>query len=308
MLRVAFQMDEDVVVGRDVSVKLVEEAQRRGHEVFFYRPTSLAFACGELVAEAFSVRVGADSLHLHDKTRLPLGKLDMLFVRQNPPFDMRYVTTTYLLERLDILMINNPKAIRDHPEKLLPLSFPKFIPPTLITESVSEISAFYAEYGDIVLKPLYDYGGNGVCRICGRADVGAISSAMVERYEAPLVVQQFIDDISSDKRVVLLGDKPIGAVRRKVTAMGEIRTNLRVGATPEATELSDREREICHDVGTLLSSVGILFAGIDILGGRLIEVNVTSPCGILEINQVYGKTLERDCWDHFEYVLSHKSP
>ena len=307
MLRVAFQMDEDVAVERDVSVKLIKEAQRRGHEVFFYRPTGLAFSCGELVAEAFSVRVGADSLHLCDKARLSLGELDILFVRQNPPFDMRYVTTTYLLERLSILMINNPKAIRDHPEKLMPLSFPKFIPPTLITESVSEISAFYEEYGDIVLKPLYDYGGNGVCRVCSKADVGGISSSMVEHYGTPLVVQQFIDDVSSDKRVVLLDGKPIGAIRRRVTAMDEIRTNLRVGAVPETTELSDREREICHNVGMLLSGVGILFAGIDILGGCLIEVNTTSPCGILEINQVYGKTLERDCWDHFEYALSHKS-
>ncbi|KAF2281690.1 hypothetical protein GH714_042514 [Hevea brasiliensis] len=262
-------MDEDVVVGRDASVKLIEEAQRRGHEVFFYRPAGLAFSCGELVAEAFSIRVGADSLGLYDKARLSLGELDILFVRQNPPFDMQYVTTTYLLERLNVLMVNNPKAIRDHPEKLLPLSFPK---------------------------------------VCGKADVGGISASMVEHYGAPLVAQQFIDDVSSDKRVVLLGGKSIGAIRRRVTAIGEIRTNLRVGAVPEATELSDKEREICHDVGMLLSSVGILFAGIDILGGCLIEVNTTSPCGILEINQVYGKTLERDCWDHFEYALSHKSP
>ncbi|MCU7611691.1 glutathione synthase [Anaplasma capra] len=308
MLKVAFQMDEDVVVGQDVSVKLIEEAQRRGHEVLFYQPDSLALSCGEVVAEAFSVRVGESSLHTYNKVRLVLGELDMLFIRQNPPFDMRYVTTTYMLERLDILMINNPRAIRDYPEKLLPLSFPEFIPPTLVTESMGEIRAFYEEHGDVVVKPLYDYGGSGVQRVNGQSDIDAISAMMIRKYCAPLVVQRFIDDISSDKRVVLLSGNPIGVVRRRVSTTGEIRTNFRVGAVPEAAELSEREREMCRVVGSMLADVGILFAGIDILGGYLIEVNTTSPCGILEMNQVYGTTLERDCWDNFEHALLRGRP
>ncbi|MGN7661434.1 MAG: glutathione synthase [Anaplasma sp.] len=308
MLKVAFQMDADVVVGRDLSVKFIEEAQRRGHEVYFYQPTALACTDGEIMAEAFSVRVGERSLETYNKVRLALEGLDILFIRQNPPFDMRYITTTYLLERLKkVLMVNDPKAIRDCPEKLMPLSFPAFIPSTLVTEDLGEICAFYREHGDIVLKPLYSYGGDGVLRICGRLDVGVISKIMVENFCAPLVAQKFVDNIGSDKRVVLLKGRPIGAVKRRVESSGEIRTNFRVGAVPEAVGLSEREREICSTVGSVLYDAGVLLAGLDILGEYLIEVNVTSPCGILEINQTYGTMLERECWDCFEDAASSRS-
>ncbi|SCV62597.1 Glutathione synthetase [Anaplasma phagocytophilum] len=305
LLKVAFQMDADVVVGKDLTVQFIQESKRRGHDVFFYQPRDLSFSRGEVVATAYSVDIGENSLHLRDRVRLSLEGLDILFIRQNPPFDMRYITNTYLLERLaGVLFVNDPKAIRDFPEKLLPLSFPEFIPPTLMTESVQEACEFYREYGDVVIKPLYSFGGDGVIRICGNVDIAVIFDVMVARYGTQVVIQQIIPSVEDDKRVVLLNGEPIGAIKRRVISSGEIRTNLRVGAVPEMTELSERDREICRVVGDKLTAAGIIFAGIDILGGYLLEVNVTSPCGILEINQVYGTTLEKECWDQFEGMLA----
>ena len=308
MLKAAFQMDADVVVSKDLTVGFIKEAKRRGHEVFFYQPRDLSFSSSAgVITAAYSVRIGERSLGFYDKIRLSLEEADILFIRQNPPFDMRYITSTYLLEKLEsVLLINDPKSIRDFPEKLLPTLFPEFVPPTIITENAEEVYAFYSEYRDVVMKPLYSYGGDGVVRLNGGIDIGVILDIMTARYHAPVVVQQFIPDITDDRRVVLLYGKPIGAIRRRIGASREIRTNLRIGAAPEAVELSECEREICHVVGEKISKAGIAFAGIDLLGGYLLEVNVTSPCGILEINEVYGKSLESDCWDQFEHMFNAK--
>ncbi|MDB1135546.1 glutathione synthase [Candidatus Anaplasma sp. TIGMIC] len=304
MLKAAFQMDAGVVVGKDLTAKFIEEGTRRGHSLFFYEPSALSLSEGRLVADACSVSVKEDSLQLYDKVRLHLEELDMIFVRQNPPFDMRYITTTYMLEMLkNVLFINSPKAVRDFPEKLSPLMFSEFIPPTLITENREEMYAFYREYRDIVVKPLYSYGGDGVIRLRGDIDVGSILDIMSARYGAPVVVQRFVPGVDDDKRVILLCGEPIGAIRRRVSTRSEFRTNLSVGAVPEAVVLSDRDLAICHAVGSAISGAGIVLAGIDILGGHLLEINVTSPCGILEINQVYGTALEKDCWDKFESML-----
>ena len=304
MLRVAFQMDSDVIVGRDVTVKFIQEAQCRGHEVFFYQPNTLSFFETAVVADACSVAVRNGALVFGKKAKLDLQSVHILFIRQNPPFDMRYITTTYLLERLtNVLFINDPKSIRNNPEKLLPLSFQEFIPPTLVTENASDICEFYEEYGDVIMKPLYSYGGHGVVRICGATSIRVIAEVMVERYCAPVVVQKFIPNEGADKRVILLSGKPIGVIKRKVSSADEIRANMRVGAVPCATELSERECAICAAVGEKISSE-IAFAGIDLLEGYLLEINITSPCGILEINDVYDRRLEKDCWDHFESMVS----
>lgn len=298
-------MDAGVEVCKDTTAKLIEEGNRRGHQVFFYEPSNLSLCRGEVVATVYAAEIRGQSMHLTNRLRLNLSEMDLLFIRQNPPFDMRYVTTTYILEKLGgVLIINNPSAIRNFPEKLLPLSFPEFIPPTLVSENSEEIGAFHGKYGDVVLKPLYSFGGDGVVKISCDGDACTISRAMVEKYGAPIVVQQFIPMIEEDRRVVLLGGKPVGAVKRRITAAHEVRTNLRIGAVPEEVALSERDEKICEAVGEVIAKAGIVFAGIDILGGYLLEVNITSPCGILEVNQVYGGNLEIDCWNAFERLLT----
>ncbi|KJV69129.1 glutathione synthase [Candidatus Neoehrlichia lotoris str. RAC413] len=300
-------MDRDVIAEKDVSVHFIKEAQRRGYLVFFYEPHQLAFKLNKPIAQASIVYVQNNMLCFGEEEELDLESLDILFIRQNPPFNMRYITSTYILEKLkNVVLINDPKSLRDCPEKLLPLSFPQFIPPTLITENIQLIRYFYQEYEDVILKPLYSYGGNDVIRFCKIMNIEVIASLMISKYNCPIVVQKFLPDIYSDKRIVLLDGKPIGAIKRKILSQYEIRTNLTLGSIPEATTLSDRDNEICSLVGKELLSRGLVFAGIDILNGYLLEINVTSPCGILQINQVYNVTLEKDCWDCFESKLKDR--
>ncbi|UTO55615.1 glutathione synthase [Neoehrlichia mikurensis] len=297
-------MDRNIIVEKDLSVHFINEAQRRGYLIFFYEPYQLAFKCNEPVAQASIVSVKDNVLYFSKEEELDLKSLDILFIRQNPPFDMRYITTTYILEKLtNVVLINNPKSLRDCPEKLFPLSFPQFIPPTIITENIQLIKHFYQEYKDVILKPLYSYGGNDVIRICEVIDIEVVANLMISKYNCPIVIQKFLPNIHDDKRVVLLDGKPIGAIKRKVFSQDEIRTNLALGSVPEATTLSDRDYEICLSVGRELLSRGLVFAGIDILNGYLLEVNVTSPCGILQINQIYNVALEKECWDCFESKL-----
>ena len=300
-LVVAFQMDRDVIVGRDVSVKFIQEAQNRGHTVFFYTPNQLAVKNNAQVARACLVTVEEDKLRFTDTQELLLENVDIIFIRQNPPFDMRYVTSTYILEKLKRpLLINNPKSLRNHPEKLLPLSFSEFIPDTLITEDHIMLQNFYQEHKDIILKPLYSYGGNDVVRIHSNVNIAVIVELMIEKYNCPIVVQKFISNITNDKRIILLDGEPIGVFKRKILFDNEIRTNLRVGSIPEIAVLSSRDLEICSAIKTKLLTEELVFAGIDILDGYLIEINVTSPCGILQVNELYGVSLEKRCWDCFE--------
>ena len=300
-LVVAFQMDKDVVVGRDVSVKFIQEAQIRGHTVFFFTPDQLAIKNTVPVASACLVTVEQEKLKFDNVQILFLEDVDIIFIRQNPPFDMRYITSTYILEKLKWpLLINNPRSLRDYPEKLLPLLFHDFIPYTLITEDYSMLQDFYYEYKDIILKPLYSYGGNDVIRINSNIDIKPICALMVEKYRCPIIAQKFIPNVNNDKRILLLNGKPIGVFKRKIISAGEIRTNLRVGSVPEPAELSDRDHSICLAIEQELIGKGLIFAGIDVLDGYLIEINVTSPCGILEINKLYDVCLEKKCWDYFE--------
>ncbi|QGR02998.1 glutathione synthase [Ehrlichia ruminantium] len=300
-LVVAFQMDKDVVVGKDVSVKFIQEAQIRGHTVFFFTPSQLAIKGTVPIANACLVTVESGALKFGGVQELFLENVNIIFIRQNPPFDMRYITSTYILEKLkNPLIVNNPKFLRDCTEKLLPLLFHDFIPSTLITEDYSMLQDFYREHEDIVLKPLYSYGGNDVMRVKDGIDIKVIVALMVEKYGCPIVAQKFIKNINDDKRILLLDGKPIGVFKRKILSAGEIRTNLRVGSVPEPAELSDRDRNICLAIEHKLTEKGLIFAGIDVLDGYLIEINVTSPCGILEVNRLYNMCLEKKCWDCFE--------
>ncbi|QLK50744.1 glutathione synthase [Ehrlichia ruminantium] len=300
-LVVAFQMDRDVVVGKDVSVKFIQEAQIRGHTVFFFTPDKLAIKNNIPVASACLVTVEQEKLKFENVQELFLEDMDIIFIRQNPPFDMRYITSTYILEKLTKpLVINDPKFLRDYPEKLLPLLFDDFIPDTLITEDYSMLQNFYYEHKDIILKPLYSYGGNDVIRINNNVDIKVIVALMIEKYKCPIIAQQFIPNINNDKRILLLDGKPIGVFRRRILSAGEVRTNLRVGSVAEPAELSDRDYNICLAIEDKLALKGLIFAGIDVLDGYLIEINVTSPCGVLEVNKLYNVCLEKKCWDCFE--------
>ncbi|CEI85042.1 Glutathione synthetase (GSH syntheta se) (Glutathione synthase) [Ehrlichia minasensis] len=306
-LIVAFQMDRDVVVDKDVSVKFIQEAQARGHTVFFYSPDQLAIRGNVPVARACLVTLNGGKLKFASMQELLLEHVDIIFIRQNPPFDMRYITCTYILEKLKKpLLINHPKSLRDYPEKLLPLLFPEFIPDTVITEDRLILLDFYQEHKDIVLKPLYSYAGNDVTRMHSNVDISVVVELMIEKYGCPIIAQKFIPNISNDKRIILLDGKPIGVFKRKISFNGEIRTNLSIGSIPEAAALSDRDLAICSAIEHELLGKGIIFVGIDVLDGYLIEVNVTSPCGILQINELYGVSFEKKCWDCFEEKFYRK--
>ena len=300
-LVIAFQMDRGVIVGKDLSVKFIQEAQNRGYTVFFYTPNELAIKNANQVARACLVTVEGNELKFGDIQELLLETVDIIFIRQNPPFDIRYITSTYILEKLKRpLLVNNPRSLRNNPEKLLPLSFHEFVPDTLITEDHIMLKSFYQEHKDIVLKPLYSYGGSDVVRVHSNVDIKIVSELMIEKYNCPIIAQKFISNISNDKRIILLDAEPIGVFKRKILCDSEIRTNLHVGSVPEIAMLSDRDLEICSAIKEKLLEEELVFAGIDILDGYLIEINVTSPCGILQINELYGVSLEKKCWDCFE--------
>ncbi|AHX04530.1 glutathione synthase [Ehrlichia japonica] len=308
-LVVAFQMDKDVVVDKDLSVKFIQEAQNRGHTVFFYSPNQLAMKGNVPIAKACLVTVEDKRLQCADVQELLLEDVDIIFIRQNPPFDMRYITSTYILEKLKRpLVLNHPKSLRDHAEKLLPLSFPEFIPDTVITEDHLILQDFYQEHKDIILKPLYSYAGNDVTRMHSNVDITVVTELMIEKYKCPIVAQKFIPNISNDKRIIILDGKPIGVFKRRISSneVEEIRTNLRVGSVPEVATLSDHDMDICLAIERELLGKGIIFIGIDVLDGYLIEVNITSPCGILQINELYGVYLEKKCWDCFEEKFYEK--
>ncbi|WP_339047069.1 glutathione synthase [Candidatus Mesenet endosymbiont of Phosphuga atrata] len=300
-LSIAFQMDKNVNFRNDTTVTLMQEAQKRGYEIFFYTPNDLSLKNNEPIASAKRVIACDSDFNFSEDEVIPLNKMHIIFVRQNPPFDMRYITTTYILEKVNALIINNPTEIRNCPEKLLVSHFPQFTLPTLITEDLAAIKSFYLEHKDVILKPLYSYGGNDVLRINHNdINIEVISQIMVEKYDCPIIVQLFCNDINSDKRVLLLDGEPIGAIRRVPNSNEEIRTNIRLGASVEKVSLNDRDHNICTVVGLELRKRGLLFAAIDIIGDYLLEINVTSPTGVVEVNELYGLSLEKTIWDCFE--------
>lgn len=300
-LNVVFQMDKNVNFHNDTTVVLMKEAQRRGYEIFFYTPNDLSLKSNEPIALAKRVITCDSDFNFSDGKVILLNEMHVVFIRQNPPFDMRYITTTYILEKVNALIINNPTEIRNCPEKLLVSHFPKFTLPTLITEDLAAIKSFYAEYKDVIFKPLYSYGGNDVLRI-NHSDINVeiISQIMIEKYNCPIIVQLFCNDINKDKRILLLDGEPIGAMRRIPSSSKEIRTNMRLGATVEKASLNDRDQDMCAAIGLELKKRGLLFAAIDIMGDYLLEINVTSPTGVVEVNKLYNLSLEKTIWDCFE--------
>ncbi len=315
MLKVAVQMDpiETINIDGDSTFALMLESQRRGHRLWHYdvRAMSLHEGSGEdragrLLARARPVtvqRVAGAHYHFGDPALVDLGTMDTVLMRQDPPFDMAYITATHMLEHIHpkTLVVNDPKQVRDAPEKLLVTHFPELMPPTLITWDAEAIRAFRAEHRDIIVKPLFGNGGAGVFRI--REDDENLASLLEmhwARSREPLMIQRYERAVrQGDKRVILIDGEPMGAVNR-VPAAGEARSNMHVGGRPEQSALTARDREICARIGPFLREHGLLFVGIDVIGEYLTEINVTSPTGLQEIARFDGSDLSVAIWDRIE--------
>ncbi|MEL7114965.1 MAG: glutathione synthase [Pseudomonadota bacterium] len=307
-LRVAFQMDPitDVDIDADSSFRIAEEAQARGHSLFFYTPDKLAFQSGRVMARGQTMelrRKHGDHVTLGEEQEVDLASFDVVWLRQDPPFDMGYITSTHLLDMIHpgTLVVNDPFWVRNYPEKLLVLQFQDLTPPTTIARDLDTLRAFKAEHKDIILKPLYGNGGAGVFRL-GPDDRNLTS--LHELFSAmnrePLIAQKFLPDVSNgDKRVILVDGAPVGAINR-VPQAGETRSNMHVGGRPEKISLSARDREICAAIGPLLKEKGQIFVGIDVIGDYLTEINVTSPTGIQELERFDGTNTAALIWDAIE--------
>ncbi len=308
-LRVAVQMDplEAVNIAGDSTFALMLSAQARGHELFHYAAADLSFRDGRLHAPARPVTVQAvagDHHRFGDGRRLDLGSdVDVVLMRQDPPFDLAYITATHLLERIqpETLVVNDPAAVRNAPEKLWVLDYARFMPPTLITRRLDEVRAFHAEHGEIVVKPLYGNAGSAVFHVGRRdANLSALVELFGEVWREPFMAQAFLPDVAhGDKRIVLVDGEPAGGVNRLPKA-GEIRSNLAVGGSGAATGLTARELEICAAIGPELKRRGLVFVGIDVIAGHLTEINVTSPTGIVAIDRFNGSDTPGLIWDAIE--------
>ena len=308
-LTVAVQMDplETISIEGDSTFALMLEAQQRGHRLFEYPAHALTYEDGAVRALARPVtvqRTKGDHFQAGEAVTLDLAAdVDVVLMRQDPPFDMGYITAAHLLERLAgrTLVVNDPANVRSAPEKLWVLDFARFMPPTLITRDMAELKAFHARHGEIVLKPLHGNAGAAVFRI-GRdgGNLRALAELFSETWKEPFIAQAFLPAVSEgDKRIILVDGEPIGAINR-VPGEGEIRSNLAAGGTAHRTELSEREREICAALGPELRARWLLFVGIDVIGGMLTEINVTSPTGIREVQRFGGADIAALIWDAIE--------
>ena len=312
-LTIAVQMDpmEGIKIAGDSTFALMLSAQARGHKLYHYLAPDLCWRSGRLLAHAREVsvqRVQGDHFSFGESVTLDLGRdADVVLMRQDPPFDLSYITATHLLERIEgeTLVVNRPDAVRNAPEKLFVLDYARFMPPTMITRSIADVRSFLAEHGDIVVKPLYGNAGNAVFRI--GAD-GSNLAALVELFNTswvePFMVQAFIPDVTQgDKRIVLVDGEVAGAINR-VPGSGEIRSNLAAGGSAVKTELTETEYEICAALGPELKARGLLFVGIDVIGGKwLTEINVTSPTGIVSMDAFNGTDTCAMIWDAIERKL-----
>jgi len=311
-LAIAFQMDpmESVNIDGDSTFVLQLEAQARGHALYHYLPRQLSLRDGRLTARARRVEVKrerANHFRLGEMETLDLAAMDVILMRQDPPFDMAYITATHLLEHLkdEVLIVNDPVSVRNAPEKLFATHFDGLMPPTLITSDRDAIVAFRAEHGEIILKPLFGNGGAGVFHLKRNDDnLNALIEMFTGMNREPIIVQRYLPEVrQGDKRIILIDGVAAGAVLR-VPPPGEARANLHVGATAVKTVLTPREDDICAAIAPALQAQGLLFVGIDVIGDYLTEINVTSPTGIQEINRLDGVKLETKVWDAIEKRLA----
>ncbi|WP_171239861.1 glutathione synthase [Ruegeria sp. HKCCA5491] len=307
-MKIAFQMDPigAVDINADSSFRLAEEAQKRGHSLFFYGPDQLAYQEGRITARGQDMtvqRIAGNPAELGPEREVDLAEFDVVWLRQDPPFDMHYITSTHLLDRLkgQTLVVNDPFWVRNYPEKLLVLDFPDLTPPTTIARDLQTIKAFKEKHDDIILKPLYGNGGAGVFRLdANDRNLTSLHELFTGFSREPLIVQKFLPDVSNgDKRVILVDGEPVGAINR-VPAAGETRSNMHVGGRPEKIGLSERDLEICAAIGPLLKEKGQIFVGIDVIGDYLTEINVTSPTGIQELERFDGVNIAEKIWQAIE--------
>jgi glutathione synthase len=308
-LKIAIQMDplEGVNVDADTTFDLALEALARGHEISVFQPRALTLRDGRVAASARRVtglqRRQGEHAALAAPARLDLHAADVVLIRQDPPFNMAYITAAQILERLvpEVLVVNDPRSIRDAPEKLFVTMFPDLTPPTLVTRDIASIRDFRAEHGDIILKPLYGNGGAGVLRIKpDDTNFSSILELFEQAFPEPFVAQKYLPEVrDGDKRIILLDGEAVGAINR-VPAADETRSNLHVGGRAEPAEMSERDQEICDRIGPILSERGLALAGIDVIGGWLTEINVTSPTGVQEVRRFGGPDISALFWDWVE--------
>jgi glutathione synthase len=308
MLTVAIQMDpiEKIDIGGDSTFAMALEAQTRGHSLVYYGPRDLTFRQGKVTARVrpLSVRaVKGDHFTLGAARVYDLLQADVVLMRQDPPFDMAYITATHVLEHIHprTLVVNDPGQVRNAPEKIFVTQFRDLMPPTLITSDRLEINEFRSEHKDIILKPLYGNGGAGVFRVKpDDENLGALLEMFTQFYREPVIVQRYLPEVrQGDKRIILVDGEYAGAINR-VPAAGEARSNMHVGGRPEATTLTRREQEICAALGPELKKRGLIFTGIDVIGDYLTEINVTSPTGIHEVRRFGGPDIAKLIWDAIE--------
>lgn len=307
-LNIAIQMDpiHGIDISGDSTFVMALEAQRRGHSLHYYLPQALTYRDGRVTARSQPLTVRREEGNHFDvgaAETVDLSRMDVVLMRQDPPFDMAYITATHLLEQIhpDTLVVNDPAEVRNAPEKIFVTRFPELMPPTLITSSREEILEFRAEHEDIIVKPLYGNGGAGVFHIKpGDENLSALLELFTELYREPIIVQRYLPEVrAGDKRIILIDGVAVGATNR-VPPEGEARSNMHVGGKPMATKLTSREHEICEAIGPELKARGQIFVGIDVIGDYLTEINVTSPTGLQEVNRFDDVCLEAKIWDAIE--------
>ena len=307
-LAVAIQMDpiEAIDIEADSTFALALEAQRRGHRLWHYLPRDLAFHDGRVLARVRPLTVRREKANHFDygsAEALNLATMDVVLMRQDPPFDMAYITATHLLEYVHprTYVVNDPAQVRNAPEKLFVNRFRDLMPPTLITSNAALIHEFRAEHADIIVKPLYGNGGAGVFHIApGDENLNVLLEMFTQMYREPIIAQRYLPEVrAGDKRIILIDGEAAGAINR-VPPLGEARSNMHIGGVAEAATLSARDREICRVIGPTLKQRGMIFVGIDVIGDCLTEINVTSPTGLQEINRFDGVRLEARIWDVIE--------
>lgn len=311
-LAVAVQMDPiaTINIDGDSTFALGLEAQRRGHTLFYYTADKLSLLESKVIAKGHAInlrRTAGDHFSLGTQETVELSRFDCVLMRQDPPFDMRYITATHILQHIHpkTLVVNDPGQVRNAPEKLLVTNFSELMPETLITSDAQEVAQFREKYRDIIMKPLYGNGGEGVFRLReGDENMNSLIDVFTKFYREPMIVQKYLPEVrKGDKRIILVEGNPVGAINR-VPPEGETRSNMHVGGRPEATQITDREREICAIIGPTLRKNGLIFVGIDVIGDYLTEINVTSPTGIQEVARFGGADIAALIWDAIEARIS----
>ncbi len=307
-MKVALQMDpvDAINIDADSTFRIGIEAQKRGHSLFYYTPQNISYREGAIYARGYDLTLRqkkGDHFSLGPLRDVQLSDFDVVWLRQDPPFDMGYITTTHLLDRIHpkTLVVNDPFWVRNYPEKLLVLDFPDLTPPTMVARDLATLREFKEKHGDIILKPLYGNGGAGVFRL-GPDDrnLASLHELFAGINREPLIAQKFLPAVSKgDKRIILVDGEAVGAINR-VPAKGETRSNMHVGGRPEKIGLSDRDKEICKAIGPLLKEKGQIFVGIDVIGDYLTEINVTSPTGIQELERFDGTNVAELIWQAIE--------